>query len=606
MPLALIILKVWHKKVILRLLVMVVRNFMPIFVVKIVTFVTMKRLSYLLLSGLLALSALLTVPVSAQNYRLSRVRPSRYEVTRLLDLIPDQAAATFLAPYTAGVDSLRMPFVGRSAMFMYAERPESRLSNWVADIMLWAGRQMGEQVDMGLCNIGGLRAALPKDTVRVGDVLAISPFENMLAIVRLKGSDLTHLFENIAFVGGEGVSHGVKMVIDKGGRKLVSATLNGEPIDPERIYTIATLDYLADGNDKLTALKSAVERQDTKTPTRQLIMDYLRWLDKQGKMAEAEVEGRVKTLSSVPLKGEGEMGTAPQRIESSSASQTDSAPSRSQSELPPRQQERGVGGEAASLLIVHTNDTHSCVEPLNPNLSDTAQADKGGYLRRASLVRELRKQRPSLLLFDSGDFSQGSTYYSLYHGDVEVGLMNLMGYDAATIGNHEFDFGLENMSRIFRLAKFPIVCCNYDFTGTPCEGLVKPYVILQRGDMKIGVLGVSPKLEGLVAAHTCEGVTFTDPIKAAQPIVNHLRNEERCDLVVCLSHLGWKADGVSDEEFIVETQGIDIVLGGHTHTYFERPEVLTNRQGQVVVDNQMGKNGRFVGLLDLTLMPLER
>ena len=258
------------------------------------------------------------------------------------------------------------------------------------------------------------------------------------------------------------------------------------------------------------------------------------------------------------------------------------------------------------LLVVHTNDTHSCVEPLNPNLSDTAQADKGGYLRRVSLLRELRKQQPDLLLFDCGDYSQGSSYYSLYHGDVEIGLMNLMGYDAATIGNHEFDNGLENMARIFRMARFPIVCCNYDFTGTPCEGLVKPYTIIRRDDVKIGVFGLSPKLEGLVAAKNCKGVTFIDPIKAAQSVVNHLRNEEKCDLVICLSHLGWNIFGVSDEELIPATTGIDVVLGGHSHTYFERPEVLTNRDGQNVVDYQMGKNARFIGLLTLILEPLQK
>lgn len=258
------------------------------------------------------------------------------------------------------------------------------------------------------------------------------------------------------------------------------------------------------------------------------------------------------------------------------------------------------------LLVVHTNDTHSCVEPLNPNLSDTAQADKGGYLRRVSLLRELRKQQPDLLLFDCGDYSQGSSYYSLYHGDVEIGLMNLMGYDAATIGNHEFDNGLENMARIFRMARFPIVCCNYDFTGTPCEGLVKPYTVIRRDDVKIGVFGLSPKLEGLVAAKNCKGVTFIDPIKAAQSVVNHLRNEEKCDLVICLSHLGWNIFGVSDEELIPATTGIDVVLGGHSHTYFERPEVLTNRDGQNVVDYQMGKNARFIGLLTLILEPLQK
>ena len=258
-------------------------------------------------------------------------------------------------------------------------------------------------------------------------------------------------------------------------------------------------------------------------------------------------------------------------------------------------------GKGASLFVVHTNDTHSCIEPLSPLLADTAQADKGGYLRRAALIRDLRKYSPDLLLFDSGDFSQGSAYYSLYRGDVEVGLMNLMGYDAATIGNHEFDFGLENMARIFRQAKFPIVCCNYDFTGTPVEGLVKPYLIIKRAGVKIGVIGVSPQLEGLVAAHTCEGVRFMDPITTAQPIADYLKNQAGCDLVICLSHLGWMTAGLSDEEFIAGTRNIDLVLGGHSHTYFTNPQVLQNADNKSVPDNQMGKNARYVGTLNLTL-----
>ena len=253
------------------------------------------------------------------------------------------------------------------------------------------------------------------------------------------------------------------------------------------------------------------------------------------------------------------------------------------------------------LLLVHTNDTHSCIEPLSPLLADTAQADKGGYLRRAALLRDLRQQDKDLLLVDAGDFSQGSAYYSLYHGDVEVGLMNLMGYDAATIGNHEFDWGLENMARIFRLAHFPIVCCNYDFTGTPVEGLVRPYIILKRAGLKIGILGVSPKLEGLVAAHTCEGVRFTDPVQAVQPVADYLKNTARCDLVICLSHLGWNIAGVSDEQLIPATRNIDVVIGGHSHTYFTQPQLLQDLDGHTVPDNQMGKNARFVGTLRLTL-----
>lgn len=255
------------------------------------------------------------------------------------------------------------------------------------------------------------------------------------------------------------------------------------------------------------------------------------------------------------------------------------------------------------IEILHTNDTHSCIMPLNKNLADTLVAGRGGYLRRVAMIKEERKACPDLLLFDSGDFSQGSPYYTLYKGDVEVGLMNQMAYDAATIGNHEFDFGLDNMARIFRLAKFPIVCANYDFTGTPVEGTVKPYVILRRQGLKIGVFGICPKMEGLVDERKCEGVRYLDPVSTANATAYKLKHELKCDLVICLSHLGW---GImpplpSDEKLIAASRDIDLVLGGHSHTYFRSLQYVDNAEGRAVGDDQNGKNAIFVGKLVLTL-----
>ena len=158
------------------------------------------------------------------------------------------------------------------------------------------------------------------------------------------------------------------------------------------------------------------------------------------------------------------------------------------------------------LVILHTNDTHSQIYPINVQLPDTMRAGRGGFLRRIAMLKEERKKNPDLLYFDSGDFFQGSAYFTLFKGDVEVGLMNQMGIDASTIGNHEFDFGLENMARVFRQATFPILCANYDFTGTPVEGLVKPYTIIKRNGVKIGVFGLSPKMKGLVSDKNCVGV----------------------------------------------------------------------------------------------------
>lgn len=253
---------------------------------------------------------------------------------------------------------------------------------------------------------------------------------------------------------------------------------------------------------------------------------------------------------------------------------------------------------AQQLTIVHTSDTHSCIEPISKQDVNPEQADKGGYVRRASLIRQLRQETPDLLLLDCGDFSQGSVYYNLFKGEVEVSLMNAMGYDAATIGNHEFDSGMENMARLFRMARFPVVCANYDFTGTPCEGLVKEYIVLERAGMRIGIFGLAPQLEGLVAQSNCKGVVYRHPKEVAQQVIDRLREQEKCDFVVCLSHLGYGNNDDQDPALIRATRGLDVVLGGHTHTYFEQTKYLPNADGKLIPLDHQGKNARFVGVLN--------
>lgn len=255
-----------------------------------------------------------------------------------------------------------------------------------------------------------------------------------------------------------------------------------------------------------------------------------------------------------------------------------------------------------TLEILHTNDTHSCVMPLNPNLADTLVAGRGGYLRRYEMIVEERRRNPDLLLFDSGDFSQGSPYYTIYKGEVETDLMSMMGYDAATIGNHEFDFGLDNMAHIFRRAKFPIVCANYDFTGTAVDGLVKPYVVLKRNGLRIGVFGICPKMDGLVDETKCRGVKYFDPVATAERTARLLRHEKKCDVVICLSHLGWNLlQDVDDEDMLKANHDIDIVLGGHSHSYFKQLMYAPNADGKLIPDDQNGKHGVFVGKILLKL-----
>lgn len=177
-----------------------------------------------------------------------------------------------------------------------------------------------------------------------------------------------------------------------------------------------------------------------------------------------------------------------------------------------------------------------------------------------------------------------------------------MGYDAMTIGNHEFDFGLENMARLFRMANFPVVCANYDMTGTVLEGLVKPYITLNRNGLKIGVFGLAPKMEGLVQADKCEGVVYNDPIEVAQKTVDILKNQEQCDVIICLSHLGYQLKNAPcDVELAQKTNHIDAILGGHTHTFMKEPAIYLNKDGKDVPVLHTGKSGIYVGTLKLTL-----
>ena len=254
------------------------------------------------------------------------------------------------------------------------------------------------------------------------------------------------------------------------------------------------------------------------------------------------------------------------------------------------------------LVVLHTNDTHSCIMPLSEHLADTMLAGRAGFLRRIAMLEEERRREPGLLLFDSGDFCQGSAYYTLFKGDVEVGLMNQLHYDAGTIGNHAFDFGLENMARVFAALNFPIVCANYQFSQYGLDKLVKPYVILKREGLRIGVFGLSPELDGLVARKNHGETKYLDPVETAQRMADEL-HRRKCDLVVCISHLGWEEQGMGDPLLVSRTRGIDLVLGGHSHTYFKTLRYVKNLDGKEIPVDQNGKHGIFIGKMKLTMMP---
>ncbi len=246
------------------------------------------------------------------------------------------------------------------------------------------------------------------------------------------------------------------------------------------------------------------------------------------------------------------------------------------------------------LTILHTNDTHSQVEPLDNN--------QGGYARRMGMIAEERKADKNLLLVDAGDFCQGTPYFNYYHGRVELEAMNRMRYDAATLGNHEFDNGLDTLAVALRTAKFPIVCANYDFTGTALEGLVKPYTIVHKGGLKIGIFGLGCNPKGIISDKNFAPAVYLDPYPVAQQTVDALRAEE-CDIIVCLSHMGTcgKApEDVCDTALVSHTRGIDVVIGGHTHKLYDNLRVA-NLDGDSIPVCQMGRYGVYLGKIVLNL-----
>ena len=246
------------------------------------------------------------------------------------------------------------------------------------------------------------------------------------------------------------------------------------------------------------------------------------------------------------------------------------------------------------LTILHTNDTHSQIEPKANN--------QGGYARRMGLIAQERQKDPNLLLLDAGDFCQGTPYFNFFHGRVELDAMNRMGYDAATLGNHEFDNGLDTLAAVLKTARFPIVCANYDFTGTAMEGVVKPYTIIRRAGLKIGIFGLGCDPKGLISDKNFLPAVYLHPYAVAQEMADELR-AKGCDIVICLSHLGTEAkvgDSVCDVEMVGQTRGIDVVIGGHTHQLYDHLRVA-NLDGDSIPLCQMAKSGIYLGKIVLDL-----
>lgn len=252
------------------------------------------------------------------------------------------------------------------------------------------------------------------------------------------------------------------------------------------------------------------------------------------------------------------------------------------------------------LTILHTNDVHSRLDPFP--MDGGRNAGKGGVARRATLIEQIRKSEKNVLLFDAGDIFQGTPYFNLYKGEPEILAMNRLGYDAGTLGNHDFDGGIDNMVTQFGKATFPMLIANYDFKNTVMNGRTKPYKVFEKDGIRVGVFGVGIQPEGLIPKDAYRETVYLDPIETATTTAQQLRQHERCDYVVCLSHLGYKYEEpkVSDVVLAGKTRGVDLIIGGHTHTFLDAPVAINNLDEQPVWVNQVGFAGINLGRLDLT------
>lgn len=250
------------------------------------------------------------------------------------------------------------------------------------------------------------------------------------------------------------------------------------------------------------------------------------------------------------------------------------------------------------LTILHTNDTHSRIDPFP--MDGGRNQGLGGVAGRAHLIKQIRQEEEHVLLLDAGDIFQGTPYFNFYNGEPEIKAMTAMGYDATTIGNHDFDAGVENLAlQLKRHATFPMIVSNYNFSGNAMESMHQPYKIIKKGSLQIGILGLGIELDGLVPQNLIGGTQYLTPIERANEVAAQLK-KKNCDLVICLSHLGYSYNynKVSDLVLAKESENIDVIIGGHTHSFLDKPAIVKNKKGEDVVINQVGFAGIILGRLD--------
>jgi len=250
------------------------------------------------------------------------------------------------------------------------------------------------------------------------------------------------------------------------------------------------------------------------------------------------------------------------------------------------------------LVILHTNDTHSQVESTEKSSLNTS--DMGGYARRMGEISQIREQEKNVLLVDAGDYSQGSPYFNFFNGRVEIDAMNRMQYDAGTLGNHEFDNGIDTLAVVLKTARFPLISSNYDFGKTALSGMIRPYIVLQRAGLRIGIMALDVNPKSLIFDKNYKGMEYEDPIIKANEISTLLKKKEKCDVIICLSHLGANGAEVNDFDIAHKSRYIDVIIGGHSHSMINNT-TEKNAAGKPIVIAQVGKSGLYLGRVELEL-----
>lgn len=517
---------------------------------------------------LIAILLLFTVCASAQTREFTWKRYLMDGSRTGCQSIPElsgtpKKAALLIDSCQEGMAELK-EVVGYCPEAMYIDRPQSPLSNWVADMLLKQGSALaGESCDIAITNHGGIRVELPKGDIFLDDIRSMLPFKNQIAVVKIRGNKLLDVMNFMASKRFEAIA-GMKVVAGKNG--IESIVVGGEPLQMDKLYSLVTTSFLLDGGDGYFFRRDSEQCVVYDSYIFDITMDYLRTLKAEGKPIEAQLDDRVV------LNYDADKALA------------------TNYDFPPFSQKRLSTNHKRRLTILHTNDTHSHIEPVRGG----QYSGLGGIVERAALIDSVRRTdgRNNVLLLDAGDFNQGTSYYSTFGGEVELKAMNILGYDAGTLGNHEWDNGLADLDARLPRLKQKMVLSNYKVDEKVFNKYVKPYAVIRRGGYKIGLIGILADVSGLVYGFDTN-IKYISPVEPVNQLADFLKNKKKCDIVIVLSHCGTVPERTEegDIKMAPKLRNVDIIVGGHTHTNLTEPVYVEGADGKpvmVVTDFQWG------------------